>query len=328
MRRLAERAIAMSSGTRGNPGKAVRAPHSATVARPNAPHPATVAQPRRSFGATLQRPPHPATIARPKASYPSRAVQRQCIADRTVVQRMDALRSYFQSDAFNPLARSRYTSCLCLVVTGKDEAHIEQAVSLSGIGFIDAFIGRGILSGMQEQWERAGPGRPFVVCSINTDVQTTPGFQYQTLCERVHKGDLMLGQWPLIVVVGHTAPGGQSIEFVEHGQWYACDDVAQKLMSFVLIAKPKCFTVFVSSCFSGLAGQRGQPSFQQSLDATLSQYWDGLFFSIGTASGSAPLPFVGRVHAQEFTFHRTNGQATENQSAQREQSDYQSVSLD
>lgn len=285
---------------------------------------------------TNSGPPHRAKVVQPKAvphaatlvpARPPHAARQAMPAGAGTAQRMEAIVNYF-SPGINPLERGRYTSCVCLVVTEKDEAHIDQAVDLTGIGLIDRFVARGIFTGMSQKWAQLGGGRPFEFCCINGQMNQA-GSGFSQLLNRMTSpaNTLVLGAWPLFIVVGHTAPGGKRIEVVEHKTWYECDVVARAITQLATLAGSKCLTIFASSCSSGVPGSGG-PSFQENLDAEVAIYWPTLFFSIGTTSGSAPLPFIGKVHAKDFTFrHNESGASWALKNAEAEQAEYDGVDL-
>jgi hypothetical protein len=190
----------------------------------------------------------------------------------------------------NPLARKNYTSCVCLVIT--DEKDMISSVQETGWSVANELLGQSILWGFKNKW---GDERPFLTCMYGGNEEAS----YQSAMEILAMD--CLGKWPLIVLVGHTSPGSETIQTVERGASYEVDKVAKAAKRF--ITDCAAVTVYLSSCDSGSDGD-GRESFQKRFDQylALTTLEEFPFFSIGTLSGTTPIPLLGVVAASGLRF--------------------------
>lgn len=362
-----DRGAAMSGGTQGPNG---RPPHPATVvqskpsfgaAPQKPPHAATVAQPKPSFGGPAQRPPHPATVAQPKATPPKVSARERLSPHPATVQRKgspsppatparpqprsgagDAIQPMWfgglrtkvtnlvsglvDGFSFDPLSRPGYTSCVCLVFTNKSDADIPKAPD---------YFGPEILEGMEKRWLKGRQGPPLRYCSVNDETVREPTSRFWQILLAHDNGQSSLGSRPLIILIGHCAPGSDSLSTMEKEhqgfKWVTAQvfEVVQRVFAMDDQAHP---TVFLSMCSSGEPGH-GEPSFQDRFDARLAaslldRGFPDEFFSIGTIGSSCPLPFLGKVVTTggfRFTRRDANGVGREVRSSEQEKQDHEAL---
>jgi len=189
----------------------------------------------------------------------------------------------------NPIEMQNFTSCLCLVfnAAGKTDCNYKSGTSREVV-----------FESIKHNWETHHHGGTFFdVCPYDENDQATTEWQQLMVNDAVSG---IFGNRPLIVIIGHCAPGSSTIQN-DDGKAFAISDVISAIRPAL---KSRC-TIYLTPCNTGVRSA-SSPSFQDQFTNEMLKELPGSGDSerliIGTTSTSVPAK--GKVLTTGQTYSR------------------------